>query len=76
MPCFSLSQLCLDRYKALFEQTDNDKDGFISGVEIKNVFLQTGLPQNILAHIWNLCDMRQVGDLVDLSVVLLLQEVK
>ena len=72
MPCFSLSQLCLDRYKALFEQTDNDKDGFISGVEIKNVFLQTGLPQNILAHIWNLCDMRQVGDLVDLSVVLLL----
>lgn len=48
------------RYKALFEQTDNDKDGFISGVEIKNVFLQTGLPQNILAHIWNLCDMRQV----------------
>merc|ERR1719285_938745 len=51
------------RYKALFEQTDNDKDGFISGVEIKNVFLQTGLPQNILAHIWNLCDMRQEGEL-------------
>jgi len=51
------------RYKALFEQTDNDKDGFISGVEIKNVFLQTGLPQNILAHIWNLCDMRQEGKL-------------
>ena len=71
MPCFFLSELCRDRYKALFEQTDNDKDGFISGVEIKNVFLQTGLPQNILAHIWNLCDMRQVGDLVDLLVVLL-----
>ena len=51
------------RYKALFEQTDNDKDGFVSGVEIKNVFLQTGLPQNILAHIWNLCDMRQEGKL-------------
>ena len=67
-----ISELCRGRYKALFEQTDNDKDGFISGVEIKNVFLQTGLPQNILAHIWNLCDMRQVGDLVDLSVVLLL----
>ena len=57
-----LSLLCF-RYKALFEQTDNDKDGFISGVEIKNVFLQTGLPQNILAHIWNLCDMRQEGKL-------------
>ena len=27
------------------------------------MFLQTGLPQNILAHIWNLCDMRQEGKL-------------
>lgn len=51
------------RYEALFKQTDSDKDGFISGVEIKNVFLQTGLPQNILAHIWNLCDMKQEGKL-------------
>ena len=51
------------RYKALFEQTDADKDGFVSGVEIKNIFLQTGLPQNILAHIWNLCDMKQEGKL-------------
>ena len=40
------------RYNALFRQTDSDKDGFVSGVEIKNVFLQTGLAQNILAHIW------------------------
>ena len=40
------------RYNALFKQTDTDLDGFVSGVEIKNVFLQTGLPQNILAHIW------------------------
>ena len=38
--------------QALFRQTDTDRDGFVSGVEIKNVFLQTGLPQNILAHIW------------------------
>jgi len=51
------------RYNALFRQTDTDKDGFVSGVEIKNVFLQTGLPQNILAHIWNLCDMNQEGKL-------------
>ena len=49
------------RYEALFKQTDSDKDGYVSGVEIKNLLLQTGLPQNILAHIWNLCDMRQEG---------------
>ena len=40
------------RFNTLFKQTDTDGDGFISGVEIKNVFLQTGLPQNILAHVW------------------------
>merc|ERR1719412_2943605 len=51
------------RFQALFRQTDTDRDGFVSGVEIKNVFLQTGLPQNILAHIWNLCDMKQEGKL-------------
>ena len=36
----TLTRPPLCRYKALFEQTDNDKDGYISGVEIKNVFLQ------------------------------------
>ena len=51
------------RFNTLFKQTDTDGDGFVSGVEIKNVFLQTGLPQNILAHIWNLCDMKQEGKL-------------
>ena len=51
------------RFNNLFKQTDTDGDGFVSGVEIKNVFLQTGLPQNILAHIWNLCDMKQEGKL-------------
>ena len=35
----------------------------MSGVEIKNLLLQTGLPQNILAHIWNLSDIKQEGKL-------------
>lgn len=37
---------------ALFSQTDADKDGFVSGLEIKDVFLQSGVPQKVLAHIW------------------------
>lgn len=40
------------RYDTLFIQTDVDKDGFVSGFEIKDVFLQSGVPQAILAHIW------------------------
>lgn len=37
---------------ALFVKSDVDKDGFVSGQEIKDVFLQSGVPQKILAHIW------------------------
>ena len=36
----------------MFVAADLDKDGFVSGVEIKDLFLQSGVPQNILAHIW------------------------
>ncbi|CAG0896062.1 unnamed protein product [Darwinula stevensoni] len=52
-----------ERYSVLFKASDTDKDGFVSGQEIKGVFLQSGVPQNILAHIWNLCDMDEIGKL-------------
>ncbi|XP_047490152.1 epidermal growth factor receptor substrate 15-like 1 isoform X1 [Penaeus chinensis] len=51
------------RYDVMFHNADLDKDGFVSGNEIKGVFLQSGLPQMVLAHIWNLCDMKQTGKL-------------
>ncbi|XP_071516526.1 uncharacterized protein Eps-15 isoform X3 [Panulirus ornatus] len=51
------------RYDVMFHNADLDKDGFVSGQEIKGVFLQSGLPQMVLAHIWNLCDMKQTGKL-------------
>ncbi|XP_034936533.1 epidermal growth factor receptor substrate 15-like 1 isoform X2 [Chelonus insularis] len=47
----------------LFLQADMDMDGFVSGTEIKDVFLQSGLPQTVLAHIWALCDLGQSGKL-------------
>lgn len=37
---------------ALFIKSDIDRDGFVSGQEIKDVFLRSGVPQHILAHIW------------------------
>lgn len=37
---------------ALFIKSDIDRDGFVSGQEIKDVFLQSGVTQAILAHIW------------------------
>lgn len=36
----------------LFLQADLDRDGFVSGSEIKDVFLQSGLSHTVLAHIW------------------------
>lgn len=47
----------------LFLQADLDMDGYVSGIEIKDVFLQSGLPQTVLAHIWSLCDTCQSGKL-------------
>lgn len=29
-----------------------DMDGFVSGTEIRDVFLQSGLPHTVLADIW------------------------
>lgn len=51
------------KYQETFERSDLDKDGLVSGVEIKDVFLKSGLPQNMLAHIWALCDTHQLGKL-------------
>ncbi|XP_077275160.1 epidermal growth factor receptor pathway substrate 15 isoform X4 [Temnothorax americanus] len=47
----------------LFLQADMDRDGFVSGTEIKDVFLQSGLQHPVLAHIWSLCDICQSGKL-------------
>lgn len=40
------------QYAAQFAAADQDRDGFVSGHEIKHTFLETGLPQQTLAHIW------------------------
>ena len=35
-----------------FQALDTDKDGFVTGLEVKEIFIKTGLPQLILANIW------------------------
>ncbi|KAF7203806.1 transcript variant X2 [Nothobranchius furzeri] len=51
------------RYDDIFLKTDADLDGFVSGLEVKDIFMQSGLSQNLLAHIWALADTRQIGKL-------------
>jgi len=40
------------QYDEMFVRADTDRDGFVNGAEIKDIFLQSGLPQRVLAHIW------------------------
>lgn len=51
------------RFDAMFKRSDLDNDGLVSGLEIKDVFLQSGIPQLCLAQIWALCDTAQSGKL-------------
>ncbi|XP_056628555.1 epidermal growth factor receptor substrate 15 isoform X3 [Triplophysa dalaica] len=51
------------KYDELFTKTDSDMDGLVSGAEVRDIFLKTGLPSATLAHIWELCDICDVGKL-------------
>uniref|UniRef100_A0AAV2KYB9 Epidermal growth factor receptor substrate 15 n=1 Tax=Knipowitschia caucasica TaxID=637954 RepID=A0AAV2KYB9_KNICA len=51
------------KYDELFAKTDSDMDGLVSGPEVRDIFLKTGLPSATLARIWELCDIGDVGKL-------------
>ncbi|CAF0943421.1 unnamed protein product [Rotaria sordida] len=51
------------KFDILFQQLDLDKDGFIAGGDVFQTFLASGLPNFVLSHIWNLCDIGQTGKL-------------
>ncbi|XP_045712749.1 epidermal growth factor receptor substrate 15 isoform X1 [Phyllostomus hastatus] len=51
------------KYDDIFLKTDKDNDGFVSGLEVREIFLKTGLPSTLLAHIWALCDTKDCGKL-------------
>lgn len=40
------------KYDDLFTKTDSDMDGLVSGSEVRDIFLTTGLPSTTLARIW------------------------
>ncbi|XP_045147694.1 epidermal growth factor receptor substrate 15 [Echinops telfairi] len=51
------------KYDEIFMKTDKDMDGFVSGLEVREIFLKTGLPSALLARIWALCDTKDCGKL-------------
>nr|CAI5824868.1 unnamed protein product [Callosobruchus analis] len=51
------------KYTQLFNSTDRQRSGYLSGAQARNIMVQTKLPQNILAEIWALSDMDADGRL-------------
>ncbi|TRY55225.1 hypothetical protein DNTS_032687 [Danionella cerebrum] len=52
-----------EQYEEIFELADSDFDGMVGGGEVKDIFMNSRLPQSVLAHIWSLADTRSTGKL-------------
>ncbi|KAI9007931.1 hypothetical protein CLU79DRAFT_711771 [Phycomyces nitens] len=52
-----------ERYTKIFKAWDKDKKGYLTGEVAKEIFTQSGLPQNVLMQIWNLSDLNNQGKL-------------
>merc|ERR1712223_1407097 len=60
---WAIPQMTRNKYMATFTQTDRGRTGFLAGVQARNILLQSGLPQNVLAQIWALSDIDNDGRL-------------
>ncbi|XP_058655619.1 epidermal growth factor receptor substrate 15-like 1 isoform X2 [Onychostoma macrolepis] len=52
-----------EQYEEIFELADSDFDGMVGGVEVMGIFMNSRLPQSVLAHIWSLADTQRTGKL-------------
>ncbi|XP_063598046.1 intersectin-1-like isoform X10 [Penaeus indicus] len=51
------------KYTQVFNMTDRAKSGYLSGVQARNILIQSQLPQQALAQIWALSDVDNDGRL-------------
>ncbi|XP_028409524.1 intersectin-1-like isoform X2 [Dendronephthya gigantea] len=51
------------KFNQLFKANDYDKTGFLTGEQARKIFLQSHLPPQILAQIWDLSDVDKDGQL-------------
>uniref|UniRef100_A0AAF5RVY0 EF hand family protein n=2 Tax=Wuchereria bancrofti TaxID=6293 RepID=A0AAF5RVY0_WUCBA len=63
-------------YEASFQQADTDQDGFVSGADVRDILLATGIQQNTLALLWSLVDLKKNGmlNLEQFSLIMYLIE--
>ncbi|XP_060069660.1 intersectin-1-like [Ylistrum balloti] len=63
MSSFAMPHPSKLKYTQLFNTNDRNKRGSLTGVEARAIFLQTGIPQPILAQVWGLSDVDKDGKL-------------
>ncbi|CDQ57905.1 unnamed protein product [Oncorhynchus mykiss] len=60
------------RFDEIFLKTDLDLDGFVSGMEVKDIFMHSGLPQNLLAHICNCAHLSLSSEFTESTCLLIM----
>lgn len=63
MTDWAIPQQAKLKYTQLFNLHDRSRSGFLSGIQCRDILMQSGLPRNILAEIWNLSDIDGDGQL-------------
>lgn len=51
------------KYTQLFNQSDGQRNGFLNGLQSRNILVKSGLSTQHLANIWNLSDIDKDGNL-------------
>lgn len=63
MTDWAIPQQAKLKYTQLFNLHDRSRSGFLSGLQCRDILLQSGLPRPVLAEIWNLSDIDGDGQL-------------
>ncbi|ESO08088.1 hypothetical protein HELRODRAFT_190881 [Helobdella robusta] len=61
LPAWANSSAQLDKYKIVFQKIDRLNRGYLTGLEARAILSKSGLPNKILAQIWNLSDVDDDG---------------
>lgn len=51
------------KYTQLFNQSDGNRNGYLTGIQARNILVKSGLSNQHLANIWNLSDIDKDGNL-------------
>lgn len=60
-PDWAISKEEYSKSYRVFCALDQDADGLVSGLEVRDVLSQSNLPQTVLAKIWNIVDFQNRG---------------